>query len=711
MPKKPPASPPLDNDADETAEKKPASRVKGKKRRGRIDSNSAEPSDAGAVPAGARAGRGVGPDAVDDRAAGEIQDTRAFIDKVHRWFRQSSEASKKWRENYIENMRFLSSDAWSEADKAALEREGRPELNINKILAPVMTISGIQRQSRQEIKLLPFEPDDSESTELMQVLLKFHRDKTKLGREDSRVFLDKIAAGLGFWKLWYDFSRRPQGDIRCSRRNPLNIFWDPNWPECDWEDTEYVIDATWYSLEAAIAEWPAFEEKIRSRFGEWLPATGAAGVGSRGELAGDAMSYRRDFWDAQTQRVRVLEVMYRELVEVDVAVFKDGEVVSDPEQVEAIKQVMADMGEAEVGDAVAITRRPVRFTRVAHVLDDILLDDDDSPFPFTDLNIVPSLGYYFWKYPFGMVDLAKDPQREKNKRRAAITEIASRAAHSGFFNKRGTGAKREDLIEHATGAGVVVEYETDKPEKIHPDEIPQVLVMLENKSDQEINEVLNVNQELLGQTTQVTVSGRAIEARQRGGLLTQGVFFDSFAEELETVARLMIAMIKQKVTIDEAFRILGSLATKKQDNQQQDVPLQGAGISEVETVLSRAFSTEYDVVISVKPEDPTHAYAMWQTLLEAAKVIPIPPDIIVAAGVKAGAFDRTEGERIRAALLAQETGTPRPDAPQPPAPQAAPGAVSAGAPPSPPPQAAAAFAQRLPASAPTQGLDVSNIPT
>ena len=635
-----------------------------KKRRGYKNENTKDVSeDGGKGSSTSYQNSPTASETTDSRPIGEIQQTRQFVDRIHRWFRQSSEASKQWREAYIENMKFLSNDQWSDEDKSLLDDEdgGRPYLVINKVLGPVLTISGVQRQSRQEIKLLPFEPDDADSTELMQTLLKFVRDKNKMNREDSRVFVDKIAAGLGFWKVWYDYRRRPQGEIKCTRLNPLNIFWDPNWPECGWDETQYVIDAKWYSLEEAVEEWPDFEEQIRSRFGEWIPATGEVGVGARGEAAGDPQSLRRDFWDAQTQRVRVLEVSYKELIKADVAIFKDGEVISDPDQVERIKSAKDEFeagGDLDAAGAVTITKRPVQYVRVAHVLDDILLDDDDTPLPFNEFNIVPSLGFYFWKHPFGMVDVMKDPQKEKNKRRMAITEIASRAAHSGFYNKRGAGADREDLERYTAGAGAVIEYESERPQKIDAEEIPQVLVLLENKADAEINQVVNVNQELLGQTTQVTVSGRAIEARQRGGLLTQGIFFDTFAEEMEEVARLLIAMIKDNMTTSEAFRILGSLATREQDNQDAQNPLQGKALSDVERTLSRAFSTEYDVVISVKPEDPTHAFAVWQTFLEFAKQVPVPPDMMVKAATKAGVIDKADGEPLYQALLAQRQPQP-----------------------------------------------------
>jgi len=631
-----------------------------KKRRGRYTDDSQAPAVADNLANKPDAHAGSGGADADSRSLGEILETKQFIDRIHRWWKQSSEASVKWRNAYIENCKFLSNDQWSDEDKSILDTEdgGRPRLVINKMLSPVLTISGVQRDAKQETALVGYEPGDNEGARVFGALVKWVRDKNRMPREDSKVFLDKIHSGLGFWRFWYDYRRKPQGEIRCTRVNPLNVFWDPNWPECEWADCEYVIFAQWYTLEQAIAAWPEYEEQIRSRFGEWLSPTGAQSVQGRGELAGDSQAIRRDFWDPQTQRVRILEVQYKETITVPVAVFKDGEVISDPDEMDQLRQVMEEMGEKE-GDLVRIVRRPVESCRCAYLLDNILLEDKDSELPFDDYGFYPSLGLYFWQLPFGMADVMKDPQREKNKRRSAITEMASRGAHSGFYNKKTGGADRSDIENYAFGAGVVIEYETEMPKKIDPDEIPQVLIYLEKQADAEIHQSVNVNDELLGQTNQVTVSGRAINARQRGGLLTQNIFFDTFADEMTEVTRLLARMIKDKMTAAQAYRILGLLASDpRNQNDEALAPMREADSADVERLLSRAFSIDYDVVVTIKPFDATQSQAVFQNFLDFAKQVPVPPDMLVAAATKAGLISAADGQRLQQSLQDHEQGQP-----------------------------------------------------
>lgn len=598
------------------------------------------------------------------------------VERIHQWVKASSEVFSTWRENFITNARMLSNDQWPDEDRAEREAEGRPCLNINKMLKNMMIVAGIQSQARQEPKLLPQEPGDELPTEIMGTLLKWRRDQNKAKRVDSRIFFDKCSSGLGWWKAFVDFEDRPQGDIRLERLHPLSVFPDPNFLDSSWEKANWVIQADWYSMDQALEEWPEKEKEIRAIFGEWLQNVKEGVQIASGENIGDSHAVKRSGWDAETQRVRVLEVWYRERTKCEVAILNDtGEVIDDEAK---IKELKATIEKAELEEIFTFVKRPVKKVRVCHVLDRILLDDQESPYPGHQFPIFPSVGYYFWKAPFGLCDVMRDPQMEKNKRRSAIVELVGRMPLSGFFNKEEAGADPKDLEAFATGHGVVVGYKSQQPELIKPAPVPDSLVLLEQQADREIDSTVNVNAELQGQTTSSTSSGKAIEARQRGGVLTHETLFDSFNDEVAAVTEFLIELIQEFITPGEALRVLGRAAMHDPDGREMPNYAE-ADEDAVLEALSKTFTTKYDVVVSSKPMDPTIKLAQWETIKELRQSgMVVPDDIMVDMAAQAAVIDRATADKFRkfyaqqAALQARAAaaqgigGPPSTGAPPPP---------------------------------------------
>lgn len=593
---------------------------------------------------------------------GEIDSEFQFVARVHKCFKEASEDSWERRDTHIENLKFVSNDQYSECDKARLRRQRRPAIVINKSTAIIQTVSGLQRKARQDIDLAPDDPEDARPAELMEKLVKWVMEREHMHATFSNAFDLKIISGLCFLRLSYDYRRRPQGNIKLEKLDLLRVFWDPNYPDCDWDDAEWVIVADWYTLDDAINTWPEFESRIRQKYGEWMHPEGELG-----RMAGDSQADKRYYWDPATQRIRMMQMWYRVLNEQDVAIFADGDFEDDPDEVDKLKKVAEEVEGTE--EYMVIEKRKVRKCRVSHVFGDMLFDDEPSPMPFNDFPVEPILGYYYWRNPFGLMDIMKDPQREKNKRRMAITEIAGRTAMSGWMNKSGQGAQREDLENYSQGGGVVIEYESVEPTPIRPPQLPEILVELETKADNEIREVVNVNDELLGSTTQTTVSGRAIEARQQGGLVTQEPLFDSFQFEQARIIRLVIKMIQDLMTKEEATRILGSLLKKNGGSNgatdpNAPTPVEGSEVledpMELDRLLSRAFNIDYHVTITTKPYAATQGMAKAQALMDLDKSHPgqVPFSLIVDALADAGMIDKANAAKLSQA--AQQAVPPQP---------------------------------------------------
>jgi len=591
----------------------------------------------------------------------DLKGDRLRADRFKRWFMQSHDTFQEWRRKAIESYEFVSGKQWSDADLEKMQRQKRPALVINKVLGPIQFLSGVQRQQRQEPKILPFESTDVRPAELMGVLLKWVGMVSREPVIDSHVFQDKIITGLGFWKciVEFDDADKPEGEILWQRVSPLSVYPDPQFLDEGWNKANYCIHAVWMKHEDAVARWPDKKTQIERQVGEWLSGTssGSNALFGGGHDSGDSLADWRLFWDKDTQMVRVLEVWYRETAIVDVAINnEDGQITTDPQRVRLLRELVKATPGAE--EQITFTRRPVKRMRLAHVLDEILLDDEDSPYEAKEFPLFPTVGFYWWRQPLGLVEIMKDPQREKNVRRSTMVDMVRRSAHSGWYNRRNGGAKTKELEDFANGNGVVINFESERPEQLRPPELPQTLVFLEGRSDQEIRDVVNINNELLGNTTQRTISGRAIEARQRSGLTVQEPLLESFEQDKEPAVRFMIRLIQQFMPISQATRVLGAFLARQPATPQASVieNIQAEGQMELERVLSEAFSTEFDVVIDSRSFEPSINQQRWQVLLELATNFPgqIPPNVLIDAAKDAGLVGDADAEQIRSHVQKQE---------------------------------------------------------
>jgi hypothetical protein len=394
--------------------------------------------------------------------AGDEPEDKVTASKLRAWFHDAYKAQVEWRDEVVDDLKMLSGDQWPDELKSKLAEQGISPIVINRMLMPVMFLSGVQRQTRQEAKILPFEGGDLQSAQIMNALLHWVDEQSDTDERDSHVFVDKMSVGLGWWKVAMNFDTDDlEGQIVVHRRHMLSVFPDPNWLDGEWAEAQYVMDAQWYTPAEAAEQWPDFADEFKREPGEWVSSfeRDIHGAGSGAQL-GDSLSSERLFWDPVTKRIRILECWYKQRKLVTVAMYlPTQQTTSDPEQVQQLQAAVKQLPPEEQAQIVFV-RKNVTLYRVAHLFVDRVLDDEESPFDAPSFPLFPSLGFYFWQQPFGLADLMKDLQREKNKRRSKLIELVGRMPLSGFFNKGAGGADNKQLEEYGAGNGIIINYET-----------------------------------------------------------------------------------------------------------------------------------------------------------------------------------------------------------------------------------------------------------
>lgn len=146
-------------------------------------------------------------------------------------------------------------------------------------------------------------------------------------------------------------------------------------------------------------------------------------------------------------------------------------------------------------------------------------------------------------------------------------------------------------------------------------------------SERQILKISGINAEMVGSTTQKTVSGRAIRARQEGGntILKPRLF--SFEESQLDVTHMLLSRIQQYYPPQKIKRIIGlaELANPMGAMGQSifSDPVTGQPMSEDEVIrmLVTMGNLSFDLAIKLEPADPTQRQAEFERAFQLAGLL------------------------------------------------------------------------------------------
>jgi len=567
------------------------------------------------------------------------KETKELVDQIRKDLETSFKITQPWRIQAEDSYAFVEGHGqWTDAEAKFLVSQKRPKLTFNKILPIIRLLSGIERQTREDIRVIPRKGSKSDDAQLFTELLKFIDDEN-LGRwQKTRKSQDVYVTGRGFIKTDINFDENIEGDIVFKRVNPLQVFVDPlaeSWDGVDWR---WVADTLWVTEDEAKELWPEFKDQIR--VGEWIQD----GIQAQPpDQIGDINWKDKLFLDENTKRVRIVEYWYKKWETITLAINRStGDVVTD---VDDDFLAALDQLPPQEKDKVEIIRRKVAVIKVATIMNWLLLQDKPSPFKHRMFPIVPYIGMQFWGEPMGIVEHLKDPQKFRNTAFSQMLNHLNRSANSGWLNSAGQGADVKQLELFGAQPGIVINYTDVEPKQIEPVQLSTGHFTLVNQADTEIQEISLINAEIQGTTTQRTISGRAIEARQRGGLSANEDFFDNALLGDKILGRQLIGLIQQYYDKDRIRLIADGLIA-----QDPNGVVGKLGEKDLDELIGNIVKSEYGFVIGHSPTSQTIRQVNLQSLLEMAKIY--GPIIPVDAVIDLTDFPENIKQRIKQQALA-----------------------------------------------------------
>lgn len=555
-----------------------------------------------------------------------------IIDLLAERFQRAYMGQREWAIAAKKCVEFVEGKQWSAQDLKVMEEIGKAPITINKVGPLIRLVQGYYRNNRSDEKFLP-SADDSSTEETALAITKLAKQISEVCQQpyiDAEVFGDGIITGRGFYDLRLGFEENILGEAAMSAQDPFSTYIDPDAKTYDpnpgpgnagWG---YAFTTSWASLndikegygdDAATLVEPlitggaytnGLPASIIEQGDEITPWRNFGGETNEGYANyGHMGDYLSNIVDPVRKTIRVVDQQHyvrtrmKTVVDLETGLFKPLPDSWDDTRIQRFFDWSAYKAE-ETGRANPLRYevRALKRLRWTVCVGDILIHDDWSP--YKSMTIIPFFPYFRRGQTRGMVDDLIAPQEQINANRSTAMDMQKRTANGGWLYADDALDEEQEahFAEFGASTGFMGAYKAgkEKPTQVFPSPPNQKAERLEAQATDDLNEVSGINQDLMGMDEKVK-SGRAIEARQRQGVLSIQVYMDNKSRTKELVARKKLELIQNHYREQRLVRIQGDdgkpdtlfVNERVSDRIINDVSLGKYRITIDETPLSASF--------------------------------------------------------------------------------------------------------------------------
>jgi hypothetical protein len=530
---------------------------------------------------------------------------------------ESEEATADARLKSERDRDYYDGKQWTEEEVAELNKRKQPVVTANLIKRKMDFLHGLEKQQRSDPRAFPREPGDEDSADAATNALRFVADNNSFAKIKSEVWDNITIEGYGGAEIVVERKGPDRGrllqstfltpDVRfevvVKRWRWDRILYDPHSRESDFRDARYFGHVIWMDQDQALARWPGKEDIITQTFSQ-EPLTDTF------EDVPDTMKWA----DRKRKRIMVIQMYYKKGPQWHWCIFSRG-------------------GKFKSG--------------VVPYLD----HDGESQCP------VELVSAYCDREGnrYGVVRELISPQDEVNKRRSKSLHLLT--MRQIVYDKAGIRDPRMMRQEMAKPDGAIeVQFQDARFEILQNQDQTQghLSLMQDAKSD---IEQMGPSASLTGKSDREE-SGRALLARQQGGLTELSNPLDNLADWEVRCYKQMWSRVKQYWNEERWFRVTGNedkykfVVVNQQVTRGQEVlaQMQANDASEeqiayaegqmqfipesqeVVRIANDIASVDVDIIIEDVPDTITIQQEQFAELVELAKAgIQFPPKIYLAA--------------------------------------------------------------------------------
>jgi Phage P22-like portal protein len=512
----------------------------------------------------------------DSQSDGRIEEAKDFL-------RLCNDSDSNNRAEALDDVRFAAGDQWPVDVQNSRVLEARPCLTINKVDAYIRQICNQQRQQRPRIKVHGMNNEsDAKIAEILTGICRHIENQSDADSAYDHAFEYAVKMGWGYWRITTDYVREDSFDQEIYIKpveNPFTVYFDPNSVLPDGSDAERVLITTVISKNVFKKMYPNAE------FDQ--------GFSSRG--TGDTESE----WVTK-EDIRIAEYFYTERTKEMLLMLSDG-TTGYSDEIPA-KEVLEAAG-ITVVDKRETWRKKIKWCKLTAM--EIL---EEGEWAGKYIPIVPTYGQEVRvddkHKKFGLVRMAKDPQRMYNYWSTALTETVALAPKAKWLLAEGQdeGHENEWAMANIKAMPVLRYKQTDiegrpapAPTRLQPEPPPAGVMTALSGMNADLMAVVGIFDP--SQLPQGNMSGKALQGQQAQVDMTNFHYYDNLTRSIRHTGRIILDLIPKIYDRERVMRIIGD------DGKPEIVTLNQPRTDEngVAKILNDVTVGEYDVVMDTGP--------------------------------------------------------------------------------------------------------------
>jgi len=537
------------------------------------------------------------------------EDTR--INDAKKFLNLCNDVDSNNRAEALDDVRFCAGDQWPVDVQNSRVLESRPCLTINKVDAYVRQICNQIRQQRPRIKVQGMNNEaDAKLADILSGVCRHieYQSSADVAYDTASEYAVKM--GWGYFRVMTDYISPDSFEQEIYIRpidNPFTVYFDPNSQLPDGSDAERCLITTVVSKKTFRAMYPGKDD--------------GQGFTSRG--TGDSDSE----WVTK-EDVRIAEYFYTVRTPAKLVLLSDGTSVFDDEL--PTPEVLAEAG-IEIVEKRDTYKKQIKWCKVTAME---VLEEGDWAGKY--IPVIPVYGQSCIidakHKKFGLVRMAKDPQRMYNYWTTALTESVALAPKAKWVMAEGQDEGHENEWAQANiKAMPVLRYkQTDTegrqapaPQRLQPEPPPAGIVTATQGMSNDLMTVVGIYDP--SQLPQGNMSGKAIAGQQQQVDMVNFHYYDNLTRSIAYCGRIILDLIPKIYDTERVMRIIGA------DEKPEIITLNQRVTTEegVEKILNDVSVGRYDVVMDTGPGFATkrgEAVEAMMTLLAA------DPNLMATAG-------------------------------------------------------------------------------
>lgn len=505
------------------------------------------------------------------------------ISEAIEFLRQAAEADTTNRAEALDDVKFAAGDQWPVEIQNSRNLEARPCLTINKVDAYVRQICNQQRQQRPRIKCQGMNNEtDAKMAEIITGICRHVEVNSNADHAYDTAFDFAVRMGWGYWRVTTDYVRPDSFDQEIYIKpidNPFTVYFDPNSVAPDGSDAEKCL------ITVVMAK-----ENFRKMYPD---ADDGGSFSARG--TGDANSE----WVTKHD-IRIAEYFYTRIESTSLVLLSDGTTAYEDELPSAETMEMA--GVYEVSRRKTF-RKSIKWCKLTAM--QVL---EEGTWAGKYIPVVPTYGQQCVvdnkRKKFGLVRMAKDPQRMYNFWQTSMTESVALAPRAKWIMAEGQDENHEQEWASANNTSYAyLRYkQTDingqpapPPIRQAPEQPPAAIMAAAQSITQDLQAVVGIVDP--NQLPSGNISGKALQGQQQQVDMTNFHYYDNLTRSIAHTGRIILDLIPKIYSQERVLRIIGDDGKPELTTINQ----KAVGQDGVEMVLNDVTVGEYDVVMETGP--------------------------------------------------------------------------------------------------------------